>query len=219
MDAALVALLAGSGWASGLNLYLVVVLLGLAGRTGLAEVPDALTRTDVLVVAGVIFLLEFVVDKIPWLDSVWDAFHTAVRPLGAAAIGLLLTGDAETWQQVVAALGAGGLATVAHAAKATTRVAVNSSPEPVSNAVVSVAEDGLVTMVIALAIANPVLALVVVLLLVLAGATLTIVLWRTARRALQRRRQRRARGAARPDLGPWDDSTPTGAGPPERHEG
>lgn len=196
MDAPLVALLAGSGWASGLNLYLVVVLLGLAGRTGLAEIPAALTRTDVLVIAGVIFVLEFVVDKVPWLDSAWDTFHTAVRPLGAAAIGLLLTGEAETWQQVTAALGAGGLATAAHAAKATTRVAVNTSPEPVSNAVVSVAEDGLVTLVIALAVTNPIVALVVVLVLLAAGATLTIVLWRTARRALARRRQRRARPSA-----------------------
>jgi hypothetical protein len=196
VDAALVALLAGSGWASGLNLYLVVLLLGLAGRTGLAEVPDALLRTDVLVIAGVVFALEFVVDKVPWLDSTWDAFHTAIRPLGAAAIGLLLTGEAETWQQVTAALGAGGLATAAHVAKATTRVAVNTSPEPASNSVVSVAEDGLVTLVIALAIANPVLAIVVVLLLVAAGATITIVLWSAARRALARRRQRRAEQAA-----------------------
>jgi hypothetical protein len=196
VDAALVALLAGSGWASGLNVYLVVLLLGLAGRTGLAEVPDALLRTDVLMIAGVIFALEFVVDKVPWLDSTWDAFHTAIRPLGAAAIGLLLTGEAETWQQVTAALGAGGLATAAHAAKATTRIAVNTSPEPVSNSVVSVAEDGLVTLVIALAIANPVLAIAVVLLLVAAGATVTIVLWSAARRALARRRQRRAEQAA-----------------------
>jgi hypothetical protein len=204
VDAALVALLAGSGWASGLNLYLVVLLLGFAGRIGLAEIPEALMRTDVLVIAGVVFVLEFVVDKVPWLDSTWDAFHTAIRPLGAAAIGLLLTGEAETWQQVGAALGAGGLATAAHTAKATARVAVNTSPEPISNTVVSVAEDGLVTMVIALAVANPVLALVVVLLLVVAGTTLTIVLWSAARRALARRRQRRAArtAAARGDTPP-----------------
>jgi hypothetical protein len=208
VDAALVALLAGSGWASGLNLYLVVLLLGFAGRTGLAEIPDALTRTDVLVIAGVIFVLEFVVDKVPWLDSAWDAFHTAVRPLGAAAIGLLLTGEAETWQQVAAALGAGGLATAAHAAKATTRVAVNTSPEPVSNAVVSVAEDGLVAFVIMLAITNPIIALVVVLLLLAGGATLTFLLWRTARRAVARRRQRRAGPPATPS------STPPSQVPP-----
>jgi hypothetical protein len=208
VDAALVALLAGSGWASGLNLYLVVLLLGFAGRTGLAEIPDALTRTDVLVIAGVIFVLEFLVDKVPWLDSAWDAFHTAVRPLGAAAIGLLLTGEAETWQQVAAALGAGGLATAAHAAKATTRVAVNTSPEPVSNAVVSVAEDGLVAFVIMLAITNPIIALVVVLLLLAGGATLTFLLWRTARRAMARRRQRRAGPPATPS------STPPSQVPP-----
>jgi hypothetical protein len=214
VDAALVALLAGSGWASGLNLYLVVLLLGLAGRTGLAEVPEALMRTDVLVVAGMVFALEFVVDKVPWLDSAWDAFHTAIRPLGAAAIGLLLTGEAETWQQVTAALGAGGLATAAHAAKATTRVAVNTSPEPVSNMAVSVAEDGLVTMVIALAVTNPVLALVVVLLLVIAGATLTIVLWSAARRALARRRRRRAERAAGRDAVPRGNAPPPPVPPP-----
>jgi hypothetical protein len=211
VDAALVALLAGSGWASGLNLYLVVLLLGLAGRMGVADIPDALLRTDVLVAAGVIFALEFVVDKLPWLDSAWDAFHTAIRPLGAAAIGLLLTGEAETWQQVTAALGAGGLATAAHAAKATTRAAVNTSPEPVSNAVVSVAEDGLVTMVIALAIANPLLALVVVTLLLATGAALTIMLWRSARRALARRRQRHAgRGAPPVDRAPPNGPRPSG---------
>jgi hypothetical protein len=196
VDAGLVALLAGSGWASGLNVYLVVLLLGAAGRSGLAEVPDALVRTDVLAIAGVLFALEFVVDKLPWLDSAWDTFHTAIRPLGATAIGLLLTGEVETWQQVAGALGAGGLATAAHAAKATTRVAINTSPEPVSNVVVSVAEDGLVALVVALAIANPILAIVVVFVLVVAGATLTIVLWRTVRRSLARRRQRRAQRSA-----------------------
>jgi hypothetical protein len=211
MDAGLVALLAGSGWASGLNVYLVVLLLGVAGRTGLAEVPDALVRTDVLAIAGVLFALEFVIDKLPWLDSAWDTFHTAIRPLGAAAIGLLLTGEVETWQQVTGALGAGGLATAAHAAKATTRVAINTSPEPVSNVVVSVAEDGLVAMVVALAIANPILAIVVVLVLVLAGATLTIVLWRSVRRALARRRRRRGQQSVQPSA---QRGPPAGPGGP-----
>jgi hypothetical protein len=191
VDPGLLALVASSGWASGVNLYLVVLLLGLAGRTGLADVPAALTRTDVLVVVGIVFALEFVVDKIPWLDSAWDLLHTGIRPLGAAALGLLLTGEAETWQQVVAALGSGGLATAAHVAKATTRAAVNTSPEPASNTMVSLGEDGLVTAVIALAVTNPVLALVVVLVLLVAGGVLTVVLFNAARRALARWRERR----------------------------
>jgi hypothetical protein len=193
VDPGVVALVAGSGWASGVNLYLVVVLLGLAGRLGFAEVPAALTRTDVLVVAGVLYALEFVVDKLPWLDSAWDVLHTGIRPLGAAAIGLLLTGEAETWQQVGAALASGGLATASHVAKATTRAAVNASPEPASNAVVSLGEDGLVAVVVALAIANPLLALVVVLALLVGGAALTVVLFSAARRALGRWRQGRSR--------------------------
>lgn len=210
MDAGLVSLLAGAGWASGVNVYLVVLLLGIAGRSELADVPAALMRTDVLVVVGVLFVLEFVVDKVPWLDSVWDAFHTAIRPLGAAVIGLLLTGEAETWQQVGAALGTGGLATTAHVAKATTRVAVNTSPEPVSNTVISVAEDGLVAVVIALAIANPFLALVAVLALVIAGAAVTITLWSVARRALARRRTLRSAGQRATDAGVATD-------PPRHH--
>jgi hypothetical protein len=201
VDAGLVSLLAGAGWASGVNLYLVALLLGIAGRSGLADVPAALMRTDVLVVVGVLFALEFAVDKVPWLDSVWDAFHTAIRPLGAAVIGLLLTAEAETWQQMAAALGTGGLATTAHVAKATTRVAVNTSPEPVSNTVISVAEDGLVAVVIALAIANPLLALVAVLALVIAGAAVTITLWSVVRRALARRRIRRSAGQRATDAG------------------
>lgn len=198
MDPATLALVAGSGWAAGLHLYGVVLVLGLLGRVAEVEaVPAVLTRTDVLVLVGVLVLVEEVADKVPWLDSFWDLVHTAIRPAGAAALALLLTGEAETAQQALAALGSSGLALSAHTAKATTRLAVNASPEPVSNIGLSVFEDGLMVTVVWLAVTNPVLALVLVAVLVVAGSVLTVVLLRAARRAVQAWRARRA---ARLDL-------------------
>lgn len=205
MDTAVIGLVAGSGWASGVNLYGAVLALGLFGRFGPGEVPAALTRTDTLVVVGILFALEFVADKIPLLDSVWDAVHTVIRPAGAAVLAVLLTGEAATLQQAVAAVGAGGLALSAHATKATTRLAVNTSPEPVSNAGVSLLEDGLVATVVWLAVTNPVLALVLVAVLVVAGAALTIALFSAARRGLRAwrdRRRARRHGTQRPS---WSD--------------
>ena len=200
MDAALIGLLAGSGWSAGINLYGAVLALGLFGRFGPGGVPEVLTRTDTLVIAGVLFALEFAVDKIPVLDSAWDVAHTLLRPAGAAVLALLLTGEASSAQQALAALGSGGLALSAHATKATTRLAVNSSPEPISNAGVSLLEDGLVAAVIWFAITNPVLALVLVLLLVIGGTVVTVLLCRSARRGLATWRERRRRRR--------DDSTP-----------
>jgi hypothetical protein len=193
MDPGTLALVAGSGWAAGLHLYGAVLVLGLLGRVGGVDaVPEVLTRTDVLVLVGVLVLVEEVADKVPWLDSFWDLLHTIVRPAGAAALALLLTGEAETPQQALAALGSSGLALSAHTAKATTRLAVNASPEPVSNIGVSVLEDGLVVTVLWLAVTNPVLALVLVAVLVVAGTALTVVLLRAARRGARAWRARRA---------------------------
>lgn len=196
MDAAVIGLVAGSGWASGVNLYAVVGLLGLYGRLGWGEVPAGLMRTDVIVIAGVMFLLEFVGDKIPYFDSFWDLAHTVIRPIGAAVLGAVLTGDAETWQQALAALGSGGLATASHVTKATTRLAVNTSPEPASNGLLSLFEDGLVVVVVWFAVTNPVLTIVLVTILLVAGAVITAALINAARRGLRARRERRARRQA-----------------------
>jgi hypothetical protein len=100
-----------------------------------------------------------VADKIPYVDDVWDVLHTAIRPLGAAVLGALLSG--EDVSDLAAAFGTGGLAFASHAVKATTRVAINASPEPVSNSLVSLAEDGLVAGVVALAVTHPLIALAV----------------------------------------------------------
>ena len=203
----LAGLVAASGFASGLSLYATALLLGLAGRyLDGVPVPDELTTTPLLVVVGVLTAAEFVVDKVPWLDSAWDAVHTVVRPAGAAWLGLVLaegmplssdlaalaegaTGDGGG---VAAAITAGLLATVAHAAKASTRVAVNSSPEPFSNPTVSLLEDGLVGVLVWVAIEHPMVALAVVAVLTLLSLAVIVGLWRLVRRVLRARRRRRA---------------------------
>ncbi|MGH8927081.1 MAG: DUF4126 domain-containing protein [Acidimicrobiia bacterium] len=185
-----VGLLAGSGWAAGLNLYLVTFLLGLAGRLDWIDVPDVLQRTDVMIVAGVLYGVEFLADKIPYVDNVWDAVHTFVRPVGAAALGYVIAGDSASISAAVGSIVAGGLALSAHSAKATTRAAVNTSPEPFSNVVLSLFEDGLVAGLVALAIANPIIAIVIVGILAVLAVWITVKFFRAVRRF-------RARWAAR----------------------
>lgn len=182
----IVGLVAGSGWASGLNLYLVTLVLGLAGRLGWTDVPDVLTRTDVLIVAAVLFFIEFAADKIPYLDNVWDAIHTVIRPVGAAALGFVIAGDSESIGEAMGALVAGSLALSSHSAKASTRAAVNTSPEPFSNLALSVFEDGLATGVVILALAFPIVALVVVVLLAIAGIWLVWKVWSGVKRLMNR---------------------------------
>lgn len=194
-----VGLIAGSGWASGLNLYLVTLLLGLAGRLGWSDIPDLLIRTDVMVLAGVLFAVEFVADKIPYLDNLWDAVHTIVRPIGAAALGAVIAGDSESVGAALGAIVAGVLALDAHSAKATTRVVANTSPEPLSNLVLSVAEDLSVGLLIALAIAFPVITIIVVAVLVVAAAAITSWLWRLALGSWRSIRERGSRARLKAD--------------------
>ncbi|HSL25142.1 MAG TPA: DUF4126 domain-containing protein [Acidimicrobiia bacterium] len=188
-----IGLLTGSGWAAGLNLYLVTFLLGLAGRLDWIEVPAVLQRTDVMIAAGVLYGVEFLADKVPYLDNVWDAIHTVVRPLGAGALGYVIAGDSPSVGAAVGALVSGSLALTAHSAKATTRAAVNTSPEPFSNIVLSLFEDGLVAGLVALAITNPWVTIVVVLILTGLAVWLTLKLFGAIRRI-------RARWAGRSGL-------------------
>ncbi len=183
-------LLAGSGWASGINLYAVTVILGLAGRLGWADIPEVLTRTDVLVAAAVLYSIEFVGDKIPYVDNLWDVANTVIRPLGAAALGVVLAGESESIGAALGGLVAGALALSAHSTKATTRAVVNTSPEPFSNSVVSVAEDGLASGLTVAAILAPIPTLIVVGVLVVAGGYVTVKLWGTLRRMVRRNRVR-----------------------------
>ncbi len=189
MDTALLSLVAGSGWASGLRVYLVAFGLGLSGRLGWVEgVPEVLTGLPILVVLGLLLAAEELIDKVPVLDSTWDTVHTVVRPVGAAALGWLLTGELDAVLQATSSGTAGGLALLSHASKATLRGAINASPEPASNALASLTEDGLVLAVLWLAVAHPIVALAVVALLLAAGGAAAAVVVRRLRRRRGHRR-------------------------------
>ena len=181
-----IALLSGAGWAAGLNLYLAVLMLGIAGRSGWADIPEALTRVDVMVVAGVLYVVEFFADKVPFLDSLWDTIHTFIRPIGAAAVGAVIAGDSGSIGAAMGAQVSGALALDSHSAKASTRLAVNASPEPFSNVALSLAEDVGVAGLVVLAVSYPVVTIVVVAILVVAATALTIWLWRVVRRVWRR---------------------------------
>jgi len=186
-----------SGWASGINAYLVVLVLGLIGRfTEVAGIPEGLTRTDVLVVAAILYLVELVADKIPYFDSLWDAVSTAIRPTVGAVIGLLIAQDAPTLEQAVLAACGGAAALVSHLVKGGLRLIVNTSPEPASNITVSVGEDVAVAGVTTLAVLNPGLALAIAALLLVTGILLLVLLWSRVLRGWRRLRAWRARRAA-----------------------
>ena len=154
MDA--LALTFSSGWASGINAYLVVLVLGIADRVGsLAQVPDVLARWDVLAAAGFLYAMEFIADKIPYIDSTWDAISTAIRPTAGAVIGVLLAGDASSLDQAVLGVVGGGTALLSHLVKAGSRLAINTSPEPVTNIGASVAEDLTVLGLVWFAVEHP----------------------------------------------------------------
>lgn len=144
-----------TGWASGVNAYLVVFGLGLLGRfAGVSEVPELLQRTDVLLVSGLLLAVEIVVDKIPYIDTAWDGLSTLVRPAVGAGLAVLLLDEPTGAAPLVATLG-GALALASHAVKSGVRLMVNSSPEPFSNVAVSSAEDLTVLVVVLLVVSHP----------------------------------------------------------------
>jgi len=180
-----------SGWASGVNCYLVVLVLGLADRLhDIEQVPDVLARPEVLAIAGLLFVFEFVADKIPYIDSTWDAISTAIRPTVGAVIGVLLAGDADTLQQALAAVLGGGTALASHSVKAGSRLAINTSPEPVTNSVASVVEDVTVLGVVTLTVSHPWVALTVCVVLLATGFLSLYLLARRVRRGWRRWRGR-----------------------------
>jgi hypothetical protein len=176
-----------SGWASGINAYLVVLVLGLADRIGdLAEVPDALARWDVLAAAAFMYAMEFVADKIPYVDSSWDAISTVIRPTAGAVIAVLIAGDASTLEQAVLGVVGGSAALLSHLVKAGGRLAINTSPEPLTNIGASLTEDVAVLGVVWFAIENPRAAAGIAGVLLLLGLVMLLVLARLVRRGLRR---------------------------------
>nr|WP_202121951.1 DUF4126 domain-containing protein [Streptomyces sp. BA2] len=181
-----------SGWASGINAYAVVLLLGVFGATGISdEVPEALQRPDVLIVAGVLFACEAVADKIPYVDSVWDTAHTVIRPVSGAVVGALLAGQSGSLSDLAAGAVGGSTALASHFVKAGTRMAINTSPEPFSNVIVSTAEDLGVGGIVSFAMFYPEAAAIIAAVLLVLGLILLYFLISRIRRFLRRRAQRR----------------------------
>jgi hypothetical protein len=182
-------LVLGAGFSSGLNLYATVATLGLLQRFGLIELPGKLGLLSHPVVLGVaigLYVVEFLADKIPLVDSVWQAVHTFIRPPAAAVLAFGVTGGvAEPWRWVAALL-AGSIALTAHGTKASARAAANLSPEPLSNWALSFGEDLLAVWLTWFATAHPTVAVIVVAVLVVASLFLLYHLFRFLRRTFRK---------------------------------
>jgi hypothetical protein len=180
----LLALSAAIGWASGVRLYLVVLLTGLAGYLGWVPLPGGLqllAHPVVIAASGFMVFIEFFADKIPGLDSLWDMVHTVIRIPAGAALAASVFGADHAAMAIVAALLGGSFAATAHAAKATTRAAINTSPEPFSNVGASLLEDGLVPAGLWLAVAHPLVFLLVFVVLLVVSVWLIRKSWRFLR--------------------------------------
>jgi hypothetical protein len=179
----------GAGFSSGLNLYATVATLGLLQRFGVIHLPPGLQRLShpwVLGTAVALYLLEFFADKIPFVDTIWDAIHTFIRPPAAALLAFAAAGAAPPEWRWGAALIAGGVALTSHGTKASARAAVNTSPEPFSNWVLSFGEDLLAVWLTWMATAHPVATTIIVFALLALSIFLLYHLFRFARRALHR---------------------------------
>ena len=187
----LLALAAALGWASGLRLYAVVFLTGLAGHLGWVPLPAGLRLLEqpaMLWASGALLIVEFVADKVPWVDSLWDSVHTFIRvPAGAALAFSVFGGDQASWAAAAALLG-GTLAATSHAAKTTTRAAVNTSPEPFSNLLLSLAGDAFVPTMLWLAWEHPVWFAVVLVCTLVISVAIIVLLFRFLRGLTQRLR-------------------------------
>ena len=191
----LIALASTVSLLSGWRLYLVTFATGLAMRFGWIALPHQLHALDVLAsswiigIAAVGAVAEFFADKVPWIDSLWDAVHSVVRPLGGALLSMAIVDGADPAWQVGSFLLGGSAALVAHAGKAGARTLVNASPEPYSNVIVSSTEDVAAIGLLGLAIANPVASALVALLLVLLSVWLVLAARRMVRRFLEPKRR------------------------------
>ena len=179
----------GAGFSSGLNLYATIATLGLLQRFGVIHLPEqlqVLAHPWVLGIAIALYFIEFLADKIPLVDTIWDAIHTVIRPPAAALLAYGAAGAAPPEWRWGAALRAGGVALTSHGTKASTRAAVNASPEPFSNWALSFGEDALAVWLTWLATVHPTATIVVVSILLVIAAFLIFHLFRFLRRAVRR---------------------------------
>ena len=191
----LIALASSVSLLAGWRLYLVTFAVGLAMKLGWVELPDQLHALDVLAnnwiigIAGAGALAEFFADKIAWVDSAWDAIHSFVRPLGGALLSLAIIDAGDPAWQIGSFLLGGAAAFTAHAGKAGARNLVNASPEPFSNIAVSTGEDVATAGLLALAIANPIAAALIALILVIISIWLVLEARRMLKRLLEPKRR------------------------------
>jgi hypothetical protein len=181
------AIAAALAWGSGLRAYAVVFAVGLAGALGWIELPEHLRLLEhplVLGASGLMTAVEFFADKLPWLDSVWDAAHSFIRIPAGAALAAAVFGDSGAAVALAAAVLGGTLAAGVHLAKAGSRAAINASPEPFTNWSASLAEDAIVPLGLWLAVVHPILFFVLLALFLLGAALLLRVIWRGLRRLL-----------------------------------
>ena len=176
-------------FASGVNLYATVAVLGLCSHYGLVSLPDQLRVFDnpIIITAALgMYLVEFIADKIPWFDSMWDAVHTVVRPLGGALVAVTALGEASPAANVLVALLGGSIAMTTHLTKAGTRAAANTSPEPFSNWLLSLGEDVLAVGISYGALQHPMVALTVAVVLLIAIVCFASLIVRFVRRRFRR---------------------------------
>lgn len=175
----------GAAWTAGINLYATVAVLGLLQHYRLASLPGELSALDNWFVIGLaltLYVIEFVADKVPYVDSMWDAVHTFVRVPAGACLALAATWDLDPTVQVAAFLLGGGLALSTHGTKATVRAAVNTSPEPVTNWILSIVEDVFAIGAVVFAVLHPVVILAVILIFLLILVWIVPKVWRRLRR-------------------------------------
>jgi len=179
----------GAGFSSGLNVYATIATLGLLQRFGVIQLPgslEVLAHPWIVGIALALYAIEFLADKIPYVDTVWDALHTLIRPPAAALLAYAASVSAPPEWRWGAALLAGGVALTSHGTKASTRAAANTSPEPFSNWLLSLGEDALAVWLTWMATVHPTATIVVVSLLLCLAAVLLFYLFRFLRRAIQR---------------------------------
>ncbi len=182
------ALALGAGWASGINLYATILVLGLLGATGSLELPaglEILTDPMVLFAAGLMYLVEFVTDKVPGVDTAWDSLHTFVRIPAGAMLAAGAVGELGPGADLAAAILGGGLAAASHAAKSGTRVLINTSPEPFTNWAASVTEDVGVIAGLLVALNHPLIFLGLLALFLLLLVWLLPKIWRGIKRVFR----------------------------------
>lgn len=175
-----IALLSAVGWSSGFNVYLTASILGIGSRLGWVTLPggmDVLGHPLIIALAVTMFAVEFVADKIPFVDSAWDSVHTFIRPTAAAFAGYLAGTEYGPLAQTALATFTGTLALDAHAVKATTRAAINTSPEPFSNIAASLGEDTFVIFLLWFVHQHPWITLAIVLTLVVLSYFILRMLW------------------------------------------